>query len=79
MIAGIIKLIIHNINVDDKIPYESFVENKPKTNNATEPLTPISANGIFGGMVIKKNTNITEKIDSYNPISTLNKLSNIKN
>jgi hypothetical protein len=78
MMAGIIKLIIHNINIDDKIP-TTLLENNPNTNKATEPLTPISANAIVGVIVIKKNTNITENTASYKPISTPNRLSKIKN
>tara|TARA_B110000438_G_C15294009_1_gene428131 strand:+ start:157 stop:375 length:219 start_codon:yes stop_codon:yes gene_type:complete len=71
MIAGIIKLIIHNINVDDKIP-TTLLENIPKTNKATEPLTPISAIAMVGVNVIRRNTNITANIDSFKSICTSN-------
>ena len=71
IIAGIIKLIIQRRKVEDKIPI-TLVENFKNTNKAIEPRTPISAIVIVGVNVIKKKTNITDNIASYNEISTLN-------
>jgi len=43
-----------------------FDEKTPKTNKATEPLTPISAIVIVGVTVINKKINITENKASKN-------------
>jgi hypothetical protein len=76
--AGIIKLTIHKIKVDDKIPI-TLLENFINTKRATEPLTPISAIVMVGANVIKKKTSITERIDSKKLISTSKTCNKIKN
>ena len=62
MIAGMIKLIIHNRTVEDKIPI-ILLEKTPSTNKAIEPLTPISVIAIVGVKVIKRKINIIESRD----------------
>ena len=64
-------MIIQRRKVEDKIPI-TLVENFKNTSRAIEPRTPISAIVIVGVNVIKKKTNITDNIASYNEISTLN-------
>ena len=61
-----IKVLIENAKID------ALIENFKKTSKAIEPRTPISAIVIVGVNVIKKKTNITDNIASYNEISTLN-------
>ena len=56
-----------------------FDEKTPKTNKATEPLTPISAIVIVGVTVINKKINITENKASKNWISTLKIFNNKMN
>ena len=54
-----------------------FDEKTPKTNKATEPLTPISAIVIVGVTVINKKINITENKASKNWIFTLKIFKNL--
>ena len=65
MTAGNIRFISHKIETAESIP-TVFDEKTPKTNKATEPLTPISAIVIVGVTVINKKINITENSASEN-------------